>query len=283
MKIKIVNTCVLLVLVVFVCSTLSYRYFVRDEILRILNNTECGHLFLEKLKNYDLYDHEKKIKKVRPEYILALYQMMQDVHDVFDACNIPYWIDGGTLLGAVRHKGMIPWDDDLDIQISQHDLHLYRDKAIPILKKLGYNILGEGSKILAAKNIFETIKGENPPSCDVFIAKEINGRLDIGWPHAIKIEDFLPLKQYEFGQLKVWGCNNPVPYLNNLYGKNWKVQAWRGYDHLSETPGKESSMIPFSISEKSYEAGKPFGPLTDNKDIIKIELEKVSEAYTLKN
>jgi len=35
--------------------------------------------------------------------------------------NIPYWIEGGTLLGARRHGGFIPWDDDLDVQVFQKD------------------------------------------------------------------------------------------------------------------------------------------------------------------
>lgn len=40
--------------------------------------------------------------------------------------NIRYWINYGTLLGAVRHGGFIPWDDDLDINVHEQDFERFQ-------------------------------------------------------------------------------------------------------------------------------------------------------------
>ena len=53
---------------------------------------------------------------------LHLLEIFKVVDGICRRNDIPYWLSCGTLLGAIRHGGFIPWDDDIDIEI------YYRDK-----------------------------------------------------------------------------------------------------------------------------------------------------------
>lgn len=62
---------------------------------------------------------------------LKMIELLDFVDDLCQKYNILYWLDSGTLLGAVRHHGFIPWDDDLDIQMMKKDYNKFLD----VLKK----------------------------------------------------------------------------------------------------------------------------------------------------
>jgi lipopolysaccharide cholinephosphotransferase len=55
----------------------------------------------------------------------ALVDALRAIDTLCRELDIDYWIDGGTLLGAVRHAGPLPWDDDIDLCMLRSDLERF--------------------------------------------------------------------------------------------------------------------------------------------------------------
>lgn len=61
----------------------------------------------------------EKIKEEKQREIML--EILDYIHEVCIKNNIEYSLSGGTLLGAIRHKGFIPWDDDIDIMLTREN------------------------------------------------------------------------------------------------------------------------------------------------------------------
>lgn len=75
-------------------------------------------------------DNKDEIKTATiEEHQEALYTILNEFDRVCKLLNIQYYLFAGTMLGAVRHNGFIPWDDDLDILMMRDDYNRFLNEA----------------------------------------------------------------------------------------------------------------------------------------------------------
>lgn len=88
--------------------------------LRILKPENKKRITLDYSKFADITDLPPAEGFLR-DYQLGLLEILKEMDRICTSHNIRYWLSGGTLLGAKRHKGFIPWDDDVDTDMMRED------------------------------------------------------------------------------------------------------------------------------------------------------------------
>jgi len=209
------------------------------------------------MSNRPLIDYYLSKKRIS-----ELNKLLKTTINILDKHNIMYYADGGTMLGAIRHKGQIPWDDDADICCSIKDYDnivnlgplftkagykLYQEKNPKILK-----VYAEGQWEIGKIDGYERLVGT--PTCDIFFVSKNNvgfynyhdKRLRTKWSSCYHHESNLfPLQEVTFDKFKIKIPKNPIPYLDRYY-KDWDKKIIID-ERRFDNPLDKTSLVEFKI------------------------------------
>ncbi len=242
----------------------------------------------------------------------VLYITMKDINDILLSNGIGYWVTGGSLIGAIRHRGIVPWDDDGDICIMRKDVPKLR-ALIPAFEKKGYDISeddDEESDCSQKKHSctwFIESNRKHSLGVDVFVMEQVGPLITYsdpywrdadngGLPCYFLTKFVFPLVPVRFGNFWVMTPFNAIEHLNQCYGDNWNSHSRRLYDHRE---GKWIDSKPKRMLAPDYETIPPprstcetrppsvpckarYAPRANIKNLTPAELKIVGKVFGIK-
>ncbi|KAI1710393.1 licD family domain-containing protein [Ditylenchus destructor] len=206
-------------------------------------------LSAENLDSYFLaQDAETLIAQVEVfQGVNQVYQMASDLMAVAERFGLTIVADGGTLLGAVRHKSIIPWDDDLDFSIISTQRDLFETKVLAQLKNGAtepWNGCTVDGKCFRPPRLSRSKNSRTLPFSSSKHG-ESSGKLEYEddrakalWPSGLSLKNSFPAIKMDFGPVKMCVLRNNMEHLDTLYGQDWRKVAVDTCDH------KDGAFIP---------------------------------------
>ncbi len=195
------------------------------------------------------------LPQVSKEEASSIYELMRKIDKVFTDHNITYWATGGTLIGAIRYQGLMPWDDDLDICILDTDekkLHEAKKDldALGLMLHNGwayktdlYKIFAQDSARIKDANNPESFLPYNFPAIDVFVMSLEQGKeyqdmyvhkshyfyWHYGSADHFTYDQIKNITCVPFGPLMMLIPEDAELFLNNNYGTPEYPDLWKNY------------------------------------------------------
>lgn len=94
-----------------------------QNMLWLLMSEKANHLSIEEIQKIFWINYPKATGDLKIIQDANLY-LIRCLSDICSKLDITFWLHGGSLIGALRHQGFIPWDDDVDVGMLRKDLDI---------------------------------------------------------------------------------------------------------------------------------------------------------------